>query len=288
MSREISPGSQLARCSVTVIFVRFGDIPICAGENAILRFSTLVLVLLTCAIGVARSDSLHCEVEIVLAFDVSRSVDRSEFQLMRDGTAAAFLSPDIINLIGLMPGGIMITVSQWSGAANQEQMIPWLHLTTRERIERFAASLALMEQEFGLENTAPGSALLHAEQLGRTNPIPCRRRVIDISGDGQGNSGLDAGPVADWVASQGVTINGLVILGAEPDPLHYYRTRIVRGVGSFVEVADGYEDFSRAIHRKLLRELTPILSSLMPRNAAKGANDRSLSPLGSISHRSLR
>ena len=205
----------------------------------------------------------------MLAIDVSRSVDLSEFQLMRDGTATAFLSPDIVNLIGLMPGGIMVTVSQWSGAANQEQMIPWRHLTTRDSIERFAASLALMDKEFGFENTAPGNALLHAEQLGRTNPIPCLRRVIDISGDGLGNVGLDVGPVADWVAGLGVTINGLVILGAEPDPLHYYQTRVVRGVGSFVEVADGYDDFSRAIHRKLLRELTPILSSLDARDGGQ-------------------
>ncbi|MDU8942860.1 DUF1194 domain-containing protein [Ovoidimarina sediminis] len=202
----------------------------------------------------------ECGVELVLAFDVSRSVDAAEFRLMRDGTAAAFLSPEITALIAATPGGVMVTVTQWSDAQSQEQTIPWRHLTDAASLAGFAGALSGMAKEFERGVTAPGNALLHAEFLGRTNPIPCRRRVIDIAGDGLGNNGIDAGPVADRIAALGVTINGLVIRGAEPDPLHYYRTRLARGEGAFVEIADGYEDFPRAMLRKLTRELAPNLS----------------------------
>jgi hypothetical protein len=233
------------------------------------RFLLRLALLLVCASGPAAAQSPRCEVALVLAFDVSRSVDTAEFLLMRDGTAAAFLAPDIQALIGLAPGGIMVTVTQWSDAERQEQVLPWQHLATPDSIRDFAARLGKLHREFDFSNTAPGNALLHAGQTLRTNPNPCRRRVIDIAGDGVGNSGLLPAEVADRFERQGVTINGLVIRGAQPDPLSYYQTRIMRGPGAFVEAAEGYEDFARAFRLKLARELAPSLSWLNPAPAPK-------------------
>ena len=208
--------------------------------------------------------SLHaqasCRVELVLAMDVSRSVSPTDFDLIRHGTAEAFRSPEIIELVGWMEGGILATVTEWSGPEQQRQVIDWQHLETPEALRKFADDIDAMRRVYRFDLTAPGNALIHAESLGASAPRQCRRRVIDISGDGVRNTGLNGGDSADLVAKKGVTINGLVITGATPDPVPYYLGEIKKGPLSFVELSDGYDDFPRAMFRKLLRELTPSVS----------------------------
>ena len=119
-----------------------------------------------------------------------------------------------------------------------------------------------MKRVFRFDLTAPGNALRHAALLSESLPEKCQRYVIDISGDGVGNTGLDTNTVSNSVEKEGITINGLVVRGSTPDPLEFYHLQIRRGPLSFVEISDGYEDFPRAILRKLLRELSPNLSSL--------------------------
>jgi hypothetical protein len=203
-------------------------------------------------------------VELVLAMDVSRSVDAQEFRLIRHGTAEAFRNPEIIELIGWLKGGILATVTQWSGPDQQRQVLGWQHLTDAASLARFADQIDAMTRVFRYELTAPGEALLHAESLGATAPLTCRRRVIDIAGDGIRNSGQETGAAADLIESRGLTINGLVVRGDTPDPLEFYHAEIKRGPLSFVEISDGYEDFPKAMFHKLLRELSPSLSSLSP------------------------
>ncbi|MEM7686597.1 MAG: DUF1194 domain-containing protein, partial [Pseudomonadota bacterium] len=109
--------------------------------------------------------------------------------------------------------------------------------------------------------TAIGDALWHANSLSATNPRDCKRRVIDVSGDGISNRGREPVRVAEALAANGVTINAVVIRGARPDPAEYYIDNVVRGPGAFIEVADTFHDYARAIQQKLLRELTPALAS---------------------------
>jgi len=201
-----------------------------------------------------------CGVELVLALDVSRSVNPEEFDLIRHGTAEAFRHPEVMELIGWLDGGVLVTVTQWSGPAQQKQMIPWSHLKDAPSLLAFAALVDTMKRAYRFDLTAPGDALAHAASLGASAPRECRRRVIDISGDGVRNTGLDTALVASEIAASGITVNGLVIRGATPDPLVYYLADVKRGPLSFVEVSDGYDDFPRAMFRKLLRELTPSLS----------------------------
>lgn len=208
------------------------------------------------------ANAQECAVELVLAMDVSRSVDAEEFGLIRDGTAKAFRNAEIIELIGWLPGGVVATVTQWSGADQQMQAIGWRHLSDPESLGAFASEIETMTRHFRFELTAPGEALVHAASLFGSAPMTCRRRVIDIAGDGIRNSGPDTAANSDAIAASGIIINGLVVRGDTPDPLEFYQTEVKRGATAFIEVSDGYDDFPRAMFRKLLRELTPSVSTL--------------------------
>jgi Ca-activated chloride channel homolog len=203
-----------------------------------------------------------CEVELVLAMDVSRSVDPNEFNLIRHGTAEAFRNPEILELIDWMPDGVLVTVTQWSGAQQQRQVIPWHLLSNAEQVRDFADAIDAMKRTFRYDLTAPGEALLHAEALGNTAPMVCRRRVIDIAGDGIRNTGVNVAEASEKIGALGVTINGLVVRGDTPDPLEFYETEVKRGPLAFIEISKGYDDFPRAMFRKLLREMSPNLSQL--------------------------
>ena len=109
--------------------------------------------------------------------------------------------------------------------------------------------------------SAMDEALIHAEALGASNPLHCTRRVIDVSGDGASNQGAPPHQIAAALAAAGVTVNGLVILGAWPDPKAFYLENVIGGEGAFLEVADQFSDYPAAIRRKLLRELAPQLAA---------------------------
>ncbi len=199
----------------------------------------------------------ECGLELVLAMDVSRSVVNSEFDLQMGGLALAFRDPEVAEAITWTPGGVMATVTQWSGADAQIQPVPWTHLTDAASAAAFAAAIERQERAFFASYTAVGEALFHANRLSATNPRRCARRVIDVSGDGASNRGRPALPMAEALAANGVTVNGLVIKGAWPDPVEFYLRNVVRGDAAFLETTENFADYAAAIKRKLLRELTP-------------------------------
>ena len=213
------------------------------------------------ALALSAVPASACGVELVLAVDVSRSVIEHEYDLQVEGLANAFRSPDVVDAVKWVPGGVMATVTQWSGPEDQEQSIGWRHLDSPGAIEAFAAEIDGMTRAFFSAFTAVGDALTHADGLSATNPRPCKRRIIDISGDGASNKGREPRPVAEALAASGVTINAVVIKGARPDPEQYFRKHVVRGHGAFIEVAASFDDYARAIERKLLRELSPAFSA---------------------------
>ena len=202
-----------------------------------------------------------CGLELVLAMDVSRSVINDEFDLQVGGLANALRDPEIIEAIGWIPGGVMATVTQWSGPQKQHQSVGWRHLTNPSSVVSFAKEIDFIRRQFFASYTAIGDALWHANTLSASNPKTCKRRVIDVSGDGASNRGREPARVADALAANGVTINAVVIRGARPDPAQYYLDNVVRGPGAFIEIAETFHDYARAIHQKLLRELTPALAS---------------------------
>jgi Ca-activated chloride channel family protein len=219
------------------------------------------ILLLAAGLISAPGPARACAIELVLAMDVSRSVVSSEFDLQMGGLASAFRDPEIAEAIAWIPGGIMATVTQWSGPEAQIQSVPWTHLTDIAGARAFADTIEREERAFHASYTAVGDALFHANNLSANNPLPCKKRVIDISGDGASNRGRPARAMSEALAASGVTVNGLVILGAWPDPAEFYVENVVRGDGAFLETAESFADYANAIKRKLLRELTPQLAA---------------------------
>ena len=197
-----------------------------------------------------------------MALDVSRSVDKFEYGLMQNGIAQAFLDNEIVDLIGFIPGGMKVTVTQWGGAGQQRQAIGWRVLTSRQSVAAFTNALIDIDRGYWQADTSVSEALLHADLMFRQIGSSCRRQVIDVSGDGISNAGPEVSPIALAVAAKGTTINGLVVAGARPDPVAYYQNQVIQGPLAFVEVTDSYDDYARAMKRKLLRELAPNLASL--------------------------
>lgn len=220
----------------------------------IFRICTPGFIMAVLALSGGRAAA--CGIELVLAMDVSRSVVNREYDLQMGGLSAAFRDTAVIQAIEGVGVGVMVTVTQWSGPEAQIQTVPWTRLTGSESAHSFADRIDATDRAFFAAYTAIGEALVHANGLSATNPVECDKRIIDISGDGASNRGLLTNDVATALAANGVTINGLVIAGAQPDPIAFYRKNVIRGEGAFVEIADGFDDYARAIRNKLLRELT--------------------------------
>jgi len=134
-------------------------------------------------------------------------------------------------------------------------MTAWHRLTDAGSMAAFAAETRAVERAWRNFSTAIGEALIHAAEVNASVPATCRRRVIDVSGDGISNEGAAPSEISRLLAGQGYSINGLVIRGAEPDPVAHYRAEVIAGPGAFVEVANGFADYPRAILHKLLREI---------------------------------
>lgn len=194
--------------------------------------------------------------------DVSRSVSAAEYALQIDGLAAALRDETVGEVIAWLPGGVMAAVTQWGSENQQSVSVGWTALRAPGDLAAMADQVEATPRAYYQARTAIGEAIAHADALFDANPAPCTRRVIDISGDGVFNAGREPGPLADAAVARGAVINGLVIRGAQPDPLLYYMDHVRRGPGAFVEVAESHADYPRAILRKLLRELSLTVSEL--------------------------
>ncbi len=215
--------------------------------------------LFSAAAMLAPGPALACALELILAVDVSGSVDGSEYALQTEGLAAAFETEVLAEAIGNLDGPVMVTLTQWSGLSRQRQVIGWRRLDMPDTLLAFAAEVRAVPRAFRNYSTAIGEALSHASGVSADNPLTCARRVIDVSGDGVSNEGRDPRGLADGLAARGYVVNAIVIRGADPDPYPYYRDEVIAGDGAFVETAEGFEDYPEAILRKLLREIDPPL-----------------------------
>ncbi|MEL7347413.1 MAG: DUF1194 domain-containing protein [Pseudomonadota bacterium] len=218
--------------------------------------------LASAALILAPAAAEACAVELILAHDVSGSVDANEMDLQTGGLAEAFEDESLVGVIEALEGGILVTMTQWSGASRQRQMIGWHHVTDAESAAGFASAVRSAGRAWRNFSTAIGEAIAHAHAVGFDAPMACARRVIDVSGDGVSNEGRPPAPVSASIVAAGYTINALVIRGAVPDPVTQYAEEVIGGPDAFVEVAEGFKDYPRAILRKLLREIdAPLLVS---------------------------
>ncbi|MEM9048980.1 MAG: DUF1194 domain-containing protein [Pseudomonadota bacterium] len=222
-----------------------------------IRASSLVPAALL-ALGVLAAGPVRaCSLALVLALDISSSVNAHEYRLQIGGLAAALRDPEIRAAV-LATAPVFATVFEWSGHAQQSDVLPWTRLSAPADIDALAARLDAHIRPYDSFATAIGEALAYGLDRFDALPVGCARRVIDISGDGVTNEGRLAIALHPQAAQRGVTVNALVIKGANPDPEAHYRYNVITGPGAFLMVArNGFEDYPALIKGKLLREILP-------------------------------
>ncbi|MDJ0683148.1 MAG: DUF1194 domain-containing protein [Alphaproteobacteria bacterium] len=197
---------------------------------------------------------------LVLAVDSSYSVDDAEYALQIEALGAAFRHPEVIDAIASGPiGAIAVAVVQWSGARNQETVVPWTLVTPRSA-PGLGAVISAIPRSSADGATAMAAAIRHSTALFDQAPFSALRWTIDISADGRNNVGQEVARARDAAILQGATVNGLAILLEDRTLDVYFKRYVIGGPGAFVITAKNYTDFRRAIVRKLVREirLTPV------------------------------
>lgn len=245
----------------------------------------LLIVAITALIGHSgpAAAAEGTDLLLVLAADVSRSVDYQKFQLQREGYAAAMTDPRVIEAIRSGPHGrIAVSFVEWSGFGAQKTVIGWTVISDEASARAFGSVMLEAPRSFA-DRTSISGAIDFAVQQIETAPYSAERRVIDLSGDGTNNAGRDVELARNEAIGKGVVINGLVILSERPIPwnpehtnppgglANYYRDHVIGGPGSFVMTAEDFKSFGRALTNKLVAE---IAQTLPPRRSALAARDR--------------
>ncbi len=191
-----------------------------------------------------------CELAVVLAIDVSSSISGGEYRFQVDGLAEALMQPEVQNV--LLTDQIALAVVQWSGDDEQELSISWRRMLSAAEIRDFAQQVRSMDRKWDEGRTAIGNAItFSAAQFDAVRD--CKRRVIDISGDGASNSGLETSSQRLIAQNAGIEINGLAIDRVGVAITSFFE-RFVVTRGGFVMTSRGYSDYPRVIRAKLLRE----------------------------------
>lgn len=209
-----------------------------------------------------------CRLALALAIDVSSSVDAREDALQRGGLAAALIAPEVEAAFFSSDQPVALAVYEWSGRTNQTLILGWSVINTREDLLRVAGIIGRSRRGHDDFPTAIGYALGYGAALMQRAPA-CLFQTIDMAGDGENNEGFPPRTAYAEFPLSGVTVNGLVINAgeyeAELNLVSYYRTEILHGPGAFLQVAQGFDDYERAMRRKLERELTPrTIGALTP------------------------
>ena len=217
--------------------------------------------------GVAPALADNVDLLLVLAADVSRSIDEGEFNLQRKGYAAALADPRVLRAITGGPNrAIAVTFVEWSGADEQKTVVDWTILRDGEGAAVVAAQILTAPRSF-LTRTSISAAIDFSIGQFAAAPASADRRVIDISGDGTSNAGRPVTEARDEAVAKGVTINGLAIINTQASPgftthtqppgglPEYYRQNVIGGTGAFLLVVENFETFADAMTRKLVSEI---------------------------------
>ena len=256
----------------------------CRSGKLLLALSS-TLLLIASSLSAHAADSVEIEappapaanlvevdLELILAVDVSRSMDADEQRLQRDGYVKAFRHPEVIRAITEgQHGRIAVTYVEWAGTEFHSVLAPWAIIAGRQDAEAFADTLAAAP--YSRESaTSISSALLFATGRFEWSGARGDRRAIDISGDGANNMGMPVETTRDWVVRQGITINGLPIM-LKPNELGrfnipnldaYYANCVIGGPGAFMITIDKPDRFEIATRRKLVLEVSGVTVRVIP------------------------
>jgi len=227
----------------------------------------LVRIVVLLAASAAASPAAACRLALLLALDVSSSVDEAEDRLQRGGLATALTSPEVRAAFFAVDAPVALAVFEWSGRYNQEVVLDWIMIDTPAALLTAAETIAVSKRSHNEFPTAMGYALGYGAEMLRRAP-DCLFQTIDIAGDGQNNEGFGPRLAYKEFDFDNVTVNGLVVNAAEFASetmlIEFYRNEVLWGAGAFMEVAQGFEDYERAMRRKLERELTPRVIGDLP------------------------
>jgi uncharacterized protein DUF1194 len=223
-------------------------------------------------LGSAQAQDMQVDLELVLAVDVSRSMDLREQRVQRDGYISAIKHPEVVAAIKSgLTGRIAVTYFEWAGPTSQQIVVPWTLIDGLDTAEAFSRRIGpgLVLGRFG---TSISSSIVYGSTLFDGNGYSSARRVIDVSGDGPNNIGPPVVPARDRVLAAGITINGLPIMlehdGIDPygvpDLDAYYRDCVVGGPGAFTLAVIAVDQFEVAIRRKLIQEIANSSTRAMP------------------------
>lgn len=193
-----------------------------------------------------------CDLALVLAVDVSGSVDSEEYRIQMDGLAEGLR--DGVVAEALVRGKAQVMLIQWSGSTRQEVSIPWVEIVDFSAVEALANRIQQVERPWRNYSTAIGQALLRA--VAQFDDVPvCGRRVIDLSGDGTSNEGVSPTGLDTVLVQAKVTVNAIAIEESDADLTSYFYENVIHGEGAFVATAESFADYPGRIRMKLLREV---------------------------------
>jgi Protein of unknown function (DUF1194) len=238
--------------------------------SQISRRAAIVLAFASALFAASPARTEPVDLLLVLAADVSRSIDSQKFQLQREGYAAALADPRVIDAIQSgRRGRIGVLFLEWSGFGNQKVVIDWTVVDGPKAAQAFGDRLLESPRSFADRTSISGGIDAAVAQLARA-PFEAQRRTIDVSGDGTNNAGRDVGLARDEALALGISINGLVILSDTPlpwNPEHtnppggltkYYRDNVIGGPGSFALEAKDFNSFGEAIVKKMIAEIADL------------------------------
>jgi Ca-activated chloride channel family protein len=227
----------------TVIFLAHFAAP--SHHSRMLRILALTLTV--------AAPAQACDTALLLAIDVSGSIDRGEYALQVQGLADALQDPAVAEV--LLQGQVALAVVQWSGLGSQKLVMPWTRMLSARHITDFAATARSLPRAFSGSDTAVGEAISFS--IEQFNAVPdCKRHVIDVSGDGPENAGYSVGQARSAASAKSIDINAIAIedMGNSAPTTSFYRNWVITPKG-FAMTARGLGDYPRAIREKLLREL---------------------------------
>jgi hypothetical protein len=211
----------------------------------------------------ARADT-PVDLQLVMAVDVSRSIDEVEAELQRRGYIEAMTNERVVEaIVSGENRRIGVCYVEWAGTHYQQTVIDWMLIDSARSARAFSDKLSESPRT-SQSWTAVGAALAYSAQRFQSSPFTSKRRIIDISGDGRTNDGPPAELVRDKLVADGIVINGLPVMmnrqnyGRPQDAAldKYYEENVIGGPGSFMIVAANFDDFGRAVRSKLIREIS--------------------------------
>jgi len=229
------------------------------------RLILAALVAVFAAAAPARAGDV--DLLLILAADVSRSIDDVEFNLQRKGYAAALSDPNVLAAIASGPNrSIAICFIEWSDTLDQKIVVDWTTIRDGEDAAAVGATMLAAPRSFASRTSISGAIYFSLGQFSSSAPN-ADRRIIDISGDGTSNAGPPVTEARDQAVAKGITINGLAIINTQTRPgftMHtqppgglpnYYKENVIGGHGAFLQVVENFETFADAITRKLVNEI---------------------------------